>query len=467
MVMGGRIKFSLRMLLLLLGTCWLLAATFMVFQYRREKEYKAEVLNSRLQMHNSRIIDDLHDGEDIGSIMRRINKPVEDLRITIIDRGGHVTYDSRGLHLTANHNSRPEVTAARNHGEGHAIERLSESDEHVYFYSAQLAADGTVVRSAAPYTHSLSEFLRADGTIVWIMLGITLVVSVIGMLATRRISVSIGRLRRFSEAAEKGERIYSGYSFPHDELGDIANNIVRLYVQRDEQHRATIRAEHDKARIKKQLTNNVNHELKTPVASILVSLDLFDDHSGLPEGKKKELLGRIRTNAMRLSALLKDLATISRMDDAPGLIERKPVDLSALVGEVADDARQRTDMAIKVRMPAHLQVEGDRNLLESIFRNLIDNAIAYSGGTEIDITADREGNFCVRDNGKGIAPEHLPHIFERFYRVDSGRARSAGGTGLGLSIVRNAVAVHGGAITADNAGGLRFNFNLPAKLPTA
>lgn len=461
MVMAGRIKFSLRILLLLLGTCWLLAATFMMFQYHREKEYKTEVLDSRLQMHNSRIIDDLSEGEDISSIMRRINVPVEDLRVTIIDREGNVTYDSRRLHLKANHNSRPEVIAARKRGEGHAIERLSESDERVYFYSAQLGDDGIVVRSAAPYTHSLSEFLRADGTIVWIMLVVTLVVSVIGMLVTRRISVSISRLSRFSEAAEKGERIYSGYSFPHDELGDIANNIVRLYVQRDEQHRATIRAEQDKARMKKQLTNNINHELKTPVASILVSLDLLDDHPDLPAGKKDELLGRIRTNAMRLSALLKDLATIARMDDTPGMIEKKAVDVSALIGEIVDDARQRTDMTISVEMPELLKVEGDRNLLESIFRNLIDNAIAYSGGTRIDITADNEGNFCIRDNGKGIPQEHLPHIFERFYRVDSGRARSAGGTGLGLSIVRNAVAVHGGSIIADNAGGLRFTFNLP------
>lgn len=462
MVMAGRIKFSLRILVLLLGTCWLLAATFMMFQYHREKEYKTEVLDSRLQMHNSRIIDDLSEGEDIGSIMRRINVPVEDLRVTIIDREGNVTYDSRRLHLTANHNSRPEVIAARKRGEGHAIERLSESDERVYFYSAQLGDDGIVVRSAAPYTHSLSEFLRADGTIVWIMLGVTLVVSVIGMLVTRRISVSISRLSRFSEAAEKGERIYSGYSFPHDELGDIANNIVRLYVQRDEQHRATIRAEQDKARMKKQLTNNINHELKTPVASILVSLELLDDHPDLPAGKKNELLGRIRTNAMRLSALLKDLATIARMDDTPGLIEKKTIDVSALVDEIVDDARQRTDMTISVEMPEVMKVEGDRNLLESIFRNLIDNAIAYSGGTRIDITADNEGNFCIRDNGKGIPQEHLSHIFERFYRVDSGRARSAGGTGLGLSIVSNAVAVHGGAISADNAGGLRFTFNLPA-----
>ena len=104
---------------------------------------------------------------------------------------------------------------------------------------------------------------------------------------------------------------------------------------------------------------------------------------------------------------------------------------------------------------------GDRSLLESIFRNLVDNAIAYSEGTEIHITADADGHFRLWDNGRGISAEHLPHIFERFYRVDSGRARSDGGTGLGLSIVRNAVTVHGGTIKAFSSNGLLFHFNLP------
>lgn len=243
-------------------------------------------------------------------------------------------------------------------------------------------------------------------------------------------------------------------------MGSIATNIVKLYIQRDEQHRETIRLEKDKARLKKQLTNNINHELKTPVASILVSLELLEDHPGLSEQKKLELLGRIRTNAERLSALLKDVATITRMEDAREMLDRKPVDLTALINEVVDEARQRTEMRIWVDVPP-VVVEGDRGLLESIFRNLIDNAIAYSGGSEIHITADDTGNFRVWDNGRGIAAEHLPHIFERFYRVDDGRTRAAGGTGLGLSIVRNAVAVHGGSIRAISNNGLRFEFNLP------
>lgn len=459
--MAGRIKFTFRMriFLMLLGTCWLLAGAFMVFQYHREKEYKAGVLDARLQMHNARLLDDMRKGEPIGEIVSRISSPANDLRVTLIGPNGNVMYDSRTPSLSSNHNSRPEVMAARKFGEGHTIERLSEGGDASYFYSALLGDNGLVIRSAAPYSHSLIEFLEVDRSILLIMGGLTLLITILGLLATRKIDVSIRRLSLFAEKAEKGERIYSGYSFPHDELGDIASNIVKLYVQRDEQHLATIRLEKDKGRLKKQLTNNINHELKTPVASILVNLDILADHPDIPDEKKREIMARIRANAERLNALLKDVSTITRMEDGQNMLDKRQLDLTALINKIAAEARQRTDMSIRVDVP-QLSIIGDRGLLESIFVNLIDNAIAYSGGTEINITADTRGNFRLWDNGRGIESVHMPRIFERFYRIDNGRTRASGGTGLGLSIVRNAVAVHGGRIKAASANGLLFEFNL-------
>lgn len=459
--MAGRIKFTFRMriFLMLLGTCWLLAGAFMVFQYHREKEYKAGVLDARLQMHNARLLDDMRKGEPIGDIVSRISSPAQDLRVTLIGPNGNVMYDSRTPSLSSNHNSRPEVMAARKFGEGHTIERLSEGGDASYFYSALLGDNGLVIRSAAPYSHSLTEFLEVDRSILLIMGGLTLLITILGLLTTRKIDVSIRRLSLFAEKAEKGERIYSGYSFPHDELGDIASNIVKLYVQRDEQHLATIRLEKDKATLKKQLTNNINHELKTPVASILVNLDILADHPDIPDEKKREIMARIRANAERLNALLKDVSTITRMEDGQNMLDKRQLDLTALINKIAAEARQRTDMSIRVDVP-QLSIIGDRGLLESIFVNLIDNAIAYSGGTEINITADTRGNFRLWDNGRGIESVHMPRIFERFYRIDNGRTRASGGTGLGLSIVRNAVAVHGGRIKAASTNGLLFEFNL-------
>ena len=168
---------------------------------------------------------------------------------------------------------------------------------------------------------------------------------------------------------------------------------------------------------------------------------------------------KIRVNARRLHALLKDVSTITRMDEGASLIKKEETDLSGLVRDIVEEERLRTDMAISLDIPG-LTIFGNRILLESIFRNLIDNAIAYSGASEMRIVADTEGNFTISDNGCGIASEHLPHIFERFYRVDKGRSRAAGGTGLGLSIVRNAVAIHGGDIKAESIGGLTYTFQL-------
>ena len=461
---GNRIRFSFhsRVLLLVLTMSWLLVGTFMVFQYRREKAFKEQLLDCELQMHNRRILDDIARGVPVDSIIDHIGSPLDNLRISLIDNDGNVIFDNNDStpFPSGDHNSRPEVIEARKSGIGHSVSRYSVSDNCSYFYSAMRGDDGIVIRSAAPYTHSLQEVLKADSSILWIMIAFAIVLSLASYVASHKISLSIRRLNLFAEKAEKGERIYNDEAFPHDELGSIASHIVRLYIQRDEQHREALRQEKDKIRLKKQLTNNINHELKTPVASILVCLELLRDHPEmLPEEKKRELNDRIFANAQRLNSLLKDVAAITRMDEGEEMIEKAPVDLAELVNDVVAEERLRTSMNITVDMP-QLKINGNRQLLESIFRNLIDNAISYSGGSKIVIKADSEGNFTVSDNGCGVPDEHLPHIFERFYRIDKGRSRAAGGTGLGLSIVRNAVGIHGSDISVTNNGGLQFRFRL-------
>ena len=112
-------------------------------------------------------------------------------------------------------------------------------------------------------------------------------------------------------------------------------------------------------------------------------------------------------------------------------------------------------------------------MLVSVFRNLVDNAVAYSGATRIEIKGTGSGKgtatITVADNGSGVAAEHLPHLFERFYRIDKGRSRAAGGTGLGLSIVKNTIQLHRGTISVANApgGGLKFTITLPCTDSTA
>ncbi len=175
----------------------------------------------------------------------------------------------------------------------------------------------------------------------------------------------------------------------------------------------------------------------------------------------------------RLTLLLRDISTLTRMDEAPNLMEREHVDLSKLVetmlGEVVL-AMEEKQIKVNNQLPPHLLLDGNSSLLYSIFRNLTDNAIAYAGqGVTINITCFREDDnyfyFSFSDTGVGVPPEHLNRLFERFYRIDKGRSRKLGGTGLGLAIVKNAVLFHGGTIFAKNSpkGGLEFIFTLQKK----
>ena len=225
----------------------------------------------------------------------------------------------------------------------------------------------------------------------------------------------------------------------------------------------------EKIRIKKQLTNNINHELKTPVAAIQGYLETLLANPSLDAQRRTDFLEKSAAQTERLRRLLADISTITRMDEASQLIQKERVVLNDLIAEVTADmelkpADQRLRMNID--FPQQVEIVGSPSLLASIFRNLADNAAAYSGGRDIFIRllsdTPEECTVSFADNGIGIGEEHLPHIFERFYRIDKGRSRKQGGTGLGLAIVKNAVAIHGGTITARERerGGLEFVFTL-------
>ena len=221
--------------------------------------------------------------------------------------------------------------------------------------------------------------------------------------------------------------------------------------------------------MRRELTQNIAHELKTPVASILGYTDTILDNPDITDETKMQFVQRTNAQARRLTALLQDVSTLNRMDFAPEVLTMERVDISALVADIVEEtafAVQSKQMKLNNCMPEDVCIHANWSLIYSIFRNLVDNAINYSGeGTTIDISAEDQGSlwaFSFHDNGVGVPEEHLPHIFERFYRIDKSRSRQMGGTGLGLAIVKNAVLLHGGQIavrTADS-GGLQFDFTL-------
>lgn len=473
-----RIPYARRLYLWLLGYSVVLLGCFLAFQYIRESKFKSAELNAQLQMVNSYILDELKKGKEMKDVNLDGLHPFGDLRVSVIDRSGKVLYDNaRGFLELDSHLKRREIRDALAHGTGFTVRRFSRSTGSSYFYSARKGTDGTVVRTAVPYSVSLSSLLKADYGFIWFMCIVTVVMCVLGFFATRRLGQHISRLNRFAENAEKGLKICDTEPFPHDELGDISNHIVRLYASlqnavadRDREHATALKQEREKERIKRQLTDNINHELKTPVASIRVCLETLLTHPYLSREKREEFLKRSFTNIDRLSKLLADVALITRMTEGGDAIARTQVDLTSLIIDTIQDCRPAAEAAgieIKMDIERELKMRGNAQLLTSVFHNLIDNAIAYSGGSEICISVKYANTIrctlTVADNGTGVDPVHLPRIFERFYRVDKGRSRAAGGTGLGLSIVKNAILLHHGKISVENrpTGGLLFTITLP------
>jgi len=219
---------------------------------------------------------------------------------------------------------------------------------------------------------------------------------------------------------------------------------------------------------------NVSHELRTPLTSIqgytetLLDGSQENDHS-------REFLEIIRKNAARMSRLTEDLLTLARVESGEQRFDVQPVSSAELLQEAVQSFREFArvqGVELKVEDTANSEVNADREAVHQVFSNLIDNALKYGGaGGTIILGArpcPRGVEFYVQDSGPGIPSEHLPRLFERFYRVDKARSRESGGTGLGLAIAKHIVLAHGGVIRAESElnHGSRCLFTLPQTNPS-
>ena len=578
------LSFSRKLFLSVISLFLVFAICFIAYQYQREREYKIELLNTKLQDYNSRLYEQLDeqaiDSEIINGYVN--NHILEDLRVTLIDMEGNVVYDSYPSHNSQieNHQNRPEVQKAIKHGNGYDVRRTSETTGLPYFYSATRYKD-YIVRSALPYNVSLINNLQADPHYLWFTVIVTLLLMVIFYKFTNKLGTSINQLREFAMRADRNEPIEMAMqsAFPHNELGEISQHIIQIYkrlhetkealyiereklithlqisheglgiftkdkkeilvnnlftqysnlisdsnletteevfainelkeiihfINKNQQERSRgkgekrmsvtinkngrtfiveciifqdasfeisindVTQEEEQVRLKRQLTQNIAHELKTPVSSIQGYLETIVSNENIPREKINVFLERY-AQSNRLSRLLRDISVLTRMDEAANMIDMERVDISVLVGNIINEVSLELDekhITVINSLKKSIQIKGNYSLLYSIFRNLMDNAIAYAGtNIQININCFREDEkfyyFSFADTGIGVSPEHLNRLFERFYRVDKGRSRKLGGTGLGLAIVKNAVIIHGGNISAKNnqGGGLEFVFTL-------
>ena len=421
-----KLSYHKRLFLVIIVFLWSVVFCFIGFQYLREQQYKSDFLSAQLQLYNRHLLEVVEDGLSYEEYIMTHNKPFDELRVTIITLSGAVIYDNVLLiDSLDNHRERPEVVQALKNGSGYHIGRQSASDGREYFYSAT-KGERVVVRTAIPYSSSLDELLKADWNFLIVMISISVVMSIVAFFITRKLGKNIERIKYYE-------------------------------------------AEQEKDLLKRQLTNNINHELKTPVASIQVCLETLLSGISLTDEKRQELIERCYTNNERLRRLLNDVSLITRMEDGSALISKERIVVNDIIKEVADELEimpKEERLNLHTNFNEMVVMDGNISLIGSIFRNLTENAIAYSEGRNIYISLlennDEECRISFEDDGKGVQEEQLPRLFERFYRVDKGRSRQKGGTGLGLAIVKHAVQFHGGTIKVSNRpdGGLRFEFSL-------
>ena len=223
--------------------------------------------------------------------------------------------------------------------------------------------------------------------------------------------------------------------------------------------------------IKQQMTSNISHELKTPITSIKGYIETIISDPDMEPDQLRYFLERANSQATRLTDLINDIVILNKIEETGDFFAFANLNINELIFDIIDDYQnliKQNEIIIKVNLEDSIHVHGNRSLIQSIFRNLLENAIKYSGkGSEIVIKIYRKDEsfyyFSLSDSGVGIPEQHLSRIFERFYRIGSDRSRILGGTGLGLAIVKNAVMLHKGEISVKNKneGGIEFLFSLP------
>ena len=475
-----------RLYFMVLTVFLVFAVSFIVFQQAREKQFKSSILTMKLENYNALLDEDLSLAHDKGVLMsdtvknrprimvseEKLNAFVKDhesksLRVTLVRPNGKVVYDnmSKNYNQFGNHKNRKEIQEALRTGRGSSVDRQSKTLKQDYFYVATyFPTDSIIIRCALPYDNDLTKSLQADQHYIWFALFAIMLLTIVLYRFTNRLGKNISKLRIFAYKADHNEslEIEDLSTFPADELGEIAERIIKMYKRIQ-----STRKEQDI--LKRQLTQNIAHELKTPVASIQGYLETILDNPHINEETKDQFLQRCYAQSERLTSLLRDISTLNRLDDGSDMIDFEAVDITQMVCVIAKETaleRQERKMTFNNRIPERIIVKGNRSLLYSVFRNLTDNALAYAGeGTTITLEAKELGNkwhFIFRDNGQGVPQEHLARLFERFYRVDKGRSRKMGGTGLGLAIVKNSILLHGGTIRVNNSpeGGLKFDFTI-------
>jgi signal transduction histidine kinase len=394
-------------------------------------------------------------------------------QVTIFDREGDVIGDSEASDVTRAPSGAadPEIVAAQAGDVGRATRVVSGVPMR---FVAVGAGDGMVLRLAAP----LSDIDATLGGIrrrLSVAFALAIVAALaLGWLASRLAARPLRAMTESATRIARGDYAIAPSTSP-DDFGVLSRTLASLAAQL-EAKLGELTEERDRVSkllvIRRDFIANASHELRTPVTAIQGYAETLLG-SPVDDATRKQFLEIIHRHSLRLAALVEDLLELSELEARPPeQTVRERVEVSGIAEHVRDTLRERATQrgaTVQVAIAPEAAVCGDPTGVEQVLENLTDNAIKYGrdSGGRVRVTGERRGDRVVlevADDGPGIPAEHLPRLFERFYRVDAGRSREQGGTGLGLAIVKHLVESMGGTITVASTpgNGTKFTIDLPA-----
>lgn len=487
MVLKKRFNYQYRLFIPIVAALWFFAAALAIFHYKRSVRYIRETLTANIDIINKRIVD-TYNSNDAATAEKFLYFIDSSYNSTLYDDISVAVYDTESGELLATAGPpMPQPENSKMSGTFHISDinpvfssgkQLQFSEDKVFYYRTALTDDGRImVQTVVPTSIFSGDATSYSPGYIIVIFVMTILITIFIYVFTSHLNKNIVTLRDFVDNAVKNKNLEFDENFANDELGEISRKIVELYKERaralesiEREHMIALKATEERNKAKRQLTDNLNHELKTPIGIIKGYIDTMIENPDMDPTTRNHFLNKSASQVNRLTDMLNDVSTITRLEEGAGTIPTERLDFHDVVFSTANDiveAGINGEMEFVYDIPFDCYIKGNFNLLSNMLSNLAKNAAAYSGGTEMGIKMIAKNKhfytFSFYDNGKGVDPVHLPHLFDRFYRVDSGRSRKKGGTGLGLPITKNTVLTLGGTIAVKNrkGGGLEFIFTLP------
>lgn len=488
MALKKHISYQWRLFIPLITTLWALIIGMALWQANKERNYQADKLRAQLSLINDRIIDAYETEFNPQAYFKFVSTsfqkmPEYDLiRISVYKDKSLIYNIGEIVSLTDDEISHDSGLTTEAGEEDLAVDQESDHSNDYFYYKATTSDDGRLeVLTAVPVNDLLRKASLPDYKIWVVLVVLVIFLTILSYYTTRYLGTNVRILRDFAVNAANDRNYKPDLSkVPHDELGEITRQIAHMHTSLTQalentkrEHEVALHAMNEKARLKRQLTNNINHELKTPVGVIKGYLDTITENPDMDSEARDRFILKAQEHVNRLVNLMNDVSSLTRLDEGSSIINTEEIDFHDVVYSVVSDCTESGmigELSFVYDIPLNCRVNGNFNLLTGMLNNLVKNARLHSKGTECGIKLIGEDakfyTFAFYDNGVGVSEEHIPHLFDRFYRVDSGRTRKAGGTGLGLPIVQNTVLAHGGTIEISNRpeGGLQFTFTLPKAL---